>query len=81
MQIRVAEEKEPRYVDELQQADASFEKAQAAWKQYREFQCDATEKEFLNGTGRTAGYMGCLADITTARTLELWCATELPAPK
>jgi uncharacterized protein YecT (DUF1311 family) len=81
MQTRIAGEKEPRYVDELRQAAASFEKAQAAWEQYREFQCDAREKEFLGGTGREAGYLGCLADITSARILELWSATGLPAPK
>lgn len=78
---RIAEEKEPRYVDELRLAAASFEKAQAAWGQYRKYQCDATEKEFLDGTGRDAGYMGCMADITTARILALWNATGLPAPK
>src|ERR1700730_1722111 len=46
MRSRIAEEKEPRYVDELRLAAASFEKAQAAWGQYRKYQCDATEKEF-----------------------------------
>jgi uncharacterized protein YecT (DUF1311 family) len=77
---RIAEEKEPRYVAELREAAASFEKAQAAWNRYRRYQCDATEKEFLGGTGRDAGYMGCMADITTARILALWNATGSPAP-
>ncbi len=81
MRSRIAEEKEPRYVDELRLAAASFEKAQAAWGQYRKHQCDATEKEFLGGTGRDAGYMTCMADITTARILALWNATGSPAPK
>jgi uncharacterized protein YecT (DUF1311 family) len=81
MRRRIAEEKEPRYMDELRLAAASFEKAQAAWGQYRKYQCDATEKEFLGGIGRDAGYMACMADITTARILALWNATGLPAPK
>jgi uncharacterized protein YecT (DUF1311 family) len=81
MRSRIAEEKELRYVDELRLAAASFEKAQAAWGQYRKYQCDATEKEFLGGIGRDAGYMTCMADITTARILALWNATGLPTPK
>ena len=81
MRSRIAEEKEPRHVDELRLAASSFEKAQAAWGQYRKYQCDATEREFLGGSGRGAGYMACMADITTARILALWNATGLPAPK
>jgi uncharacterized protein YecT (DUF1311 family) len=81
MRRRIAQEKEPRYVEELRQAASSFEKAQAAWGQYRRYQCDATEKKFLGGTGRDTGYMACMADITTARILALWNATGLPAPR
>jgi len=81
MRRRIAEESDPRYVDELRHAAASFEKAQAAWGQYRKYQCDATEMEFLGGTGRDASYMACMADITTARILALWNATGAPAPK
>ncbi len=52
-------------------AETSLLKAQRAWIDYRDGQCDAEEAAVQGGTMAPTIYSSCMAELTRKRTLEL----------
>lgn len=57
-------------------AEASLLKAQRAWIDYRDGQCDTAEASVQGGTMAPTIYSSCMADLTSKRTEELKSLAE-----
>ena len=57
-------------------AEASLLKAQRAWIDYRDGQCDTAEASVQGGTMAPTIYSSCMADLTRKRTEELKSLAE-----
>lgn len=68
---RVRNKNEPGYL-------ATFEKAQASWKTFRDNECDYLNFESLQGTGYGTILTGCLAEQTELRAEHLSKLVDMP---
>jgi uncharacterized protein YecT (DUF1311 family) len=69
--------------DDLNEAVVNLERAQAAWRAYRDAHCAMVADLYINGSGRAAGESTCAIRLTRSRIHELWEAGGffLPEPK
>jgi uncharacterized protein YecT (DUF1311 family) len=70
-----------RFPAEIEGAIASLKRAQSEWQKYRDAHCDMVAREYLEGSGRAAGFAKCMIDLTRSRIRDLSPGTDLPEPR